>query len=56
MSTHENTAPKADVDPKATDAFESAIQSRIGQYQMPWTVRQDGGFSPISVGSAEVAA
>jgi antirestriction protein ArdC len=56
MSTHENTAPKADVYRKVTDAIINAIESGIGQYQMPWAVRQDRGFSPIPVGSAEVAA
>lgn len=56
MSTHENTAPKVDVYRKVTDAIVYAIESGSGQYRMPWTVRQDRGFSPISVGSAEVAA
>ena len=56
MSTHENTAPKADVYPKVTYAIVSAIESGIGQYRMPWTARQNRGFSPISAGSAEVAA
>jgi hypothetical protein len=56
MSTHENTAPKADVYRKVTGAIVNAIESGIGYYQMLWTVRQDRGFSPISAGSAEVAA
>src|ERR1017187_6572763 len=53
MSTNENTAPKADVYPSVTAAIITAIESGIGQYRMPWTVRQDKGFSPISVGSAK---
>jgi len=53
MSTNENTAPKADVYQRVTDAIVNAIESGIGQYRMPWTVRQDKGFSPISVGSAK---
>ena len=54
MSTHENTASKADVYRNVTGA--SAIESGIGHHQMLWTVRQDRGFSPISVGSVKVAA
>src|ERR1017187_2938070 len=53
MSTYENTAQKPDVYQKVTDAIINAIESGIGQYQMPWTIRQDKGFSPISVGSAK---
>lgn len=53
MSTHENTAPRADVYQRVTDAIVNAIESGIGQYRMPWTVRQDKGFSPLSVGSAK---
>ena len=56
MSTNENTALKADVYRKVTDAIVHAIESGIGQYHMPWTVRQDRRFSPISVGSVKVAA
>ena len=56
MSTHENTAPKADVYREVTDAIVQPIESGIGQYQMPWTVRQDRRFSPIPVDSSKVAA
>jgi antirestriction protein ArdC len=56
MSTHENTAPKADVCRKMTDAIVNPIESGSGQYRMPWAARQDRGFRPTSVGSAEVAA
>jgi hypothetical protein len=56
MSTHENTAPKADVCRKVTGAIVYAIESALGRRRMPWTARQDRGFSPIPVGSAEVAA
>jgi antirestriction protein ArdC len=51
MPTNENI--KADVYSRVTDAIISAIESGTGQYQMPWTVRQDKGFSPVSVGSAK---
>ena len=54
MSTHDNTATEPrDVYRKVTDAIVNAIESNIGTYQMPWTVREDKGFSPISVGSAK---
>ena len=53
MSTNENTAPKQDVYRKVTDAIITTIENGVGQYRMPWTVRQDRGFSPISVGSAK---
>lgn len=53
MSTNENTAPKQDVYRKVTDAIITTIEQGVGQYRMPWTVRQDRGFSPISVGSAK---
>jgi antirestriction protein ArdC len=56
MSTHENTAPKADLYHRVTDAIVNAVESGIGQHRMPWAVRQDRGFRRISVGSAEVAA
>lgn len=54
MSTNEHTATeKLDVYRRVTDAIVNAIEQGIGQYRMPWTVRQDKGFSPISVGSAK---
>src|ERR1035441_2109556 len=53
MSTQDFTAQKPDVYQRVTDAIVNAIESGIGQYRMPWTVRQDKGFSPISVGSAK---
>jgi hypothetical protein len=56
MSTHENTAPKADVYRKVTGAIVYAIESALGRCRMPWTARQDRGFSPISAGSVKVAA
>jgi hypothetical protein len=57
MSTHENTATeKPDVYRKVTDAIVNAIDSSISHYQMLWTVRQDRGFSSISVVSVKVAA
>jgi antirestriction protein ArdC len=53
MSTKENTAEKPDIYRKVTDAIVAAIESGIGQYRMPWSIRQDKGFSPISVGSGK---
>ncbi len=53
MSTQENTATKPDVYRRVTDAIINAIETGAGQYRMPWTVRQDKGFSPVSVGSAK---
>jgi antirestriction protein ArdC len=54
MSTQENTAnEKQDIYQKVTSSIITAIENGVGQYRMPWTVRQDKGFSPISVGSAK---
>ncbi|MEO8597323.1 MAG: zincin-like metallopeptidase domain-containing protein [Candidatus Solibacter sp.] len=53
MSTNENTVQKSDVYQKVTDAIINAIEIGVGHYHMPWTIRQDKGFSPISVGSGK---
>src|SRR5689334_3079694 len=53
MSTHQTTVTKQDVYQRVTDAIVNAIETGSGQYRMPWTVRQDRGFSPVSVGSAK---
>ena len=53
MSTYEHTAPKQDVYQRVTDAIINAIEQGVGQYRMPWTVRQDRGFSPVSIGSGK---
>jgi antirestriction protein ArdC len=54
MSTYENTATNhAGIYTKVTSAIVNAIESGIGDYRMPWTVRQNKGFSPLSVGSAK---
>jgi antirestriction protein ArdC len=54
MPSTENTATeKQDVYRRVTDSIISAIEDGVGQYRMPWAVRQDKGFSPISVGSAK---
>ena len=54
MSTNENTATeKPDVYARVTSAIVNAIEQGAGEYRMPWTVRQDKGFSPVSVGSAK---
>jgi antirestriction protein ArdC len=49
MSTHENTSQSRDVYQKVTDAIETGT----GLYRMPWVVRQDKGFSPISVSTVK---
>jgi antirestriction protein ArdC len=49
MSTNESTAPKADIYTRVTDAIVNAIENGAGSYRMPWVVRQDKGFSPISI-------
>ena len=49
MSTHENTSQSRDVYQKVTDAIVNAIETGTGSYRTPWVVRQDKGFSPISV-------
>jgi antirestriction protein ArdC len=53
MSTHENTSQSRDVYQKVTDAIVQAIERGAGQYCMPWVVRQDKGFSPISVSTVK---
>jgi antirestriction protein ArdC len=53
MSTHENTAQSRDVYQKVTDAIVNAIEQGAGQYRMPWVVRQDKGFSPISIATVK---
>jgi antirestriction protein ArdC len=51
MSTKENIKP--DVYARVTSAIVTAIEAGAGNYRMPWNVRRDKGFSPISVGSAK---
>src|SRR5215472_16967935 len=53
MSTHETSTQKLDVYQRVTSSIITAIESGIGEYRMPWIVRQDKGFSPVSVGSAK---
>jgi len=51
MSTNERTttSEKRDVYQRVTDAIVNAIENGAGSYRMPWVVRQDKGFSPISI-------
>jgi antirestriction protein ArdC len=50
MSTYENTTTeKRDVYQRVTDAIVNAIEQGAGTYKMPWVVRQDKGFLPISI-------
>src|SRR5215472_2905356 len=53
MSEHQTTATKLDVYQRVTSSIITAIEAGIGEYRMPWIVRQDKGFSPVSVGSAK---
>jgi antirestriction protein ArdC len=52
-TTSVSQAQNPDVYARVTDAIINAIEQGVGKYRMPWTVRQDKGFSPISVGSAK---
>jgi antirestriction protein ArdC len=53
MSTYENSATKQDVYQRVTDSIVNAIEQGAGQYRMPWVVRQDKGFSPISIATVK---
>ena len=53
MSTYESTTPKPDVYRKVTEAIINAIEQGAGTYRMPWIVRQDQGFSPISIATVK---
>jgi antirestriction protein ArdC len=53
MSTNENSAQKLDVYQKVTDAIVNAIEAGAGSYRMPWVVRQDKGFGPISISTVK---
>ena len=53
MSDYQTTAPKQDVYRKVTDAVIYAIEQGAGAYRMPWVIRQDKGFSPISVSTVK---
>ncbi len=44
---------KANIYTRVTDAIVAAIESGAGTYKMPWSVRSDKGFSPLSVGSGK---
>jgi antirestriction protein ArdC len=47
------TTNKQDIYTRVTNAIISAIDAGAGQYRMPWVVRQDRGFSPISVSTVK---
>ena len=53
MSEYQTTAQKSDVYQRVTDAIVTAIEQGAGQYRMPWLVRQDKGFSPISISTVK---
>ena len=52
MPTNENTE-KLDIYARVTNAIISAIETGAGSYRMPWIVRQDKGFSPISISTVK---
>jgi antirestriction protein ArdC len=53
MSNQDSTATeKRDCYRRVTDAIINAIEQGAGTYRMPWVVRQDRGFSPVSIGTA----
>jgi antirestriction protein ArdC len=47
------TNQKQDIYTRVTNAIISAIETGAGTYRMPWVVRQDRGFSPISVSTVK---
>lgn len=47
------TPEKQDVYQKVTDAIVNATENGAGNYRMPWVVRQDRGFSPISIATVK---
>jgi antirestriction protein ArdC len=51
MPTNENTAQ--DIYARVTNAIVTAIEAGASQYHMPWVVRQDKGFSPISISTVK---
>ena len=53
MSEYQTTAQSRDVYQRVTDAIVNAIEQGAGAYRMPWVVRQDKGFSPISVSTVK---
>jgi len=53
MSTQQNSVSSRDVYQKVTDAVIQALEQGAGQYRMPWVVRQDKGFSPISIATVK---
>jgi len=54
MSTAEHTSTSTpNVYDRVTSAIVNAIEQGAGTYRMPWVIRQDKGFSPVSIGSAK---
>jgi antirestriction protein ArdC len=54
MSTAEHTSTSTpNVYERVTSAIVNAIEQGAGTYRMPWVIRQDKGFSPVSIGSAK---
>lgn len=44
---------RKDIYTRVTDSIISAIEAGAGSYRMPWVVRQDKGFSPISIATVK---
>lgn len=53
MSNNQRNAQSSDVYQKVTDAIINAIEQGAGSYHMPWVIRKDKGFSPISVSTVK---
>ena len=53
MSDYQTTSQSSDVYQKVTDAIVNAFEQGAGSYRMSWVVRQDKGFSPISVSTVK---
>jgi antirestriction protein ArdC len=45
----QTTSQKQDIYSRVTNAIVAAIEAGAGVYRMPWVIRQDRGFSPISI-------
>ena len=44
---------RKDIYTRVTDSIVAAIENGAGAYRMPWVVRQDKGFSPISIATVK---
>jgi antirestriction protein ArdC len=49
----QTTNQKQDIYTRVTNAIITAVEAGAGSYRMPWVIRQDRGFSPISVSTVK---